>query len=152
MDRYTIGFLYLVGWFVCFRMFPWKVERVENDIVHSTLPQRQSINPYDTGPSRGRDLFNNNCARCHNVQLEKKGTGPALYGVSGRKPAGDWIYRWVKNSAKMIEEGDAYAVKIWKDNGKAAMDPFPSLSEQQIDTIMTWIDGYVPGPMPQAMP
>ncbi|MFN8395254.1 MAG: cytochrome c [Bacteroidia bacterium] len=151
MDRYTMGFLFLVGWFVCFRMFPWKVERMENDTVYSTISQSQYNNTYSrgysNGPSRGRDLFNANCARCHNAQLQKKGTGPALYGVSARKPAGDWIYRWVKNSAKMIQEGDAYAVKIWKENGKAAMDPFPSLSEQQIDTIMAWIDGYSFGPV-----
>lgn len=73
-------------------------------------------------------------------------------GVSSRIPGGDWIYRWVKNSAKMIEEGDPYAVKIWKENNKATMDPFPSLSEQQVDTIMDFIDSYVPLNQVNAMP
>jgi cytochrome c2 len=31
---------------------------------------------------KGKELFNSNCAACHN--LDKKMTGPALRGVSGR--------------------------------------------------------------------
>lgn len=92
--------------------------------------------------AKGKIAFEANCARCHNSQLDKKGTGPALMGVSGRIPGGDWKYRWVANSAKLIQEGDAYAVKIWNENGKAAMDPFPALSKESIDDIFAWIDDY----------
>lgn len=93
--------------------------------------------------AKGKEAFNTNCARCHNAALEKKGTGPALMGVSARIPGGDWKYRWVANSAKLIQEGDAYAVKIWNENNKAAMDPFPSLPKETIDDIFAWIDEYV---------
>ena len=93
--------------------------------------------------AKGKIAFDANCARCHNAQLDKKGTGPALMGVSNRIPGGDWKYRWVANSAKLIQEGDAYAVKIWNENAKGAMDPFPALSKESIDDIFAWIDSYV---------
>lgn len=93
--------------------------------------------------AKGKEAFTTNCARCHNSALEKVGTGPALMGVSSRIPAGDWKYRWVANSAKLIAEGDAYAVKVWNANNKASMDPFPSLPKETIDDIFAWIDSYV---------
>ncbi len=42
----------------------------------------------------------------------------------------------------MITDGDPYAVKIWNENGKAAMDHFPALDTTSIDAIVAWIDGY----------
>jgi cytochrome c oxidase subunit 2 len=98
--------------------------------------------------AKGKVAFEANCARCHNTQLDKKGTGPALMGVSNRIPGGDWRYRWIANSAKLIQEGDAYAVKIWTENAKGAMDPFPALSKESIDDIFAWIDDYkIAGPV-----
>lgn len=145
MDRYTIGFLVLAGWFVCFRMFPAAIggepspQLIDADpsyATHAGTATNSSSN------AAGRLAFQANCARCHSTALEKKSTGPALLGVSSRIPAKPWIYDWVHNSAKLIQSGDAYAVKIWEENGKAAMDPFPSLPNETIDSIMAWIDGY----------
>ncbi len=91
---------------------------------------------------KGKIAFEANCARCHNAQLEKKGTGPPLLGMIQRIPSKNWLYSWIRNSSKMITEGDPYAVKIWNENGKAAMDPFPALDTASIDAIVAWIDGY----------
>jgi cytochrome c oxidase subunit II len=96
--------------------------------------------------AKGKVAFAGNCARCHSAALEKKGTGPALMGVSSRIPGGDWRYEWVRNSAKLIQSGDAYAVKIYNENAKAAMDPFPALPKETIDDIFAWIDSYTVGP------
>jgi cytochrome c oxidase subunit 2 len=92
--------------------------------------------------AKGKEAFSANCARCHSSALEKKSTGPALMGVSSRIPQGDWKYRWVANSNKLIQEGDAYAVKVWTENAKAPMDPFPNLPKETIDDIFAWIDSY----------
>jgi len=94
--------------------------------------------------AKGTELFKANCARCHNAKLEKASTGPALLGASSRIPGGDWKYRWIQNSAKLIGEGDAYAVKIWNENNKASMDPFPQLTNADIDDIFAYIDAYQP--------
>ncbi|HHG85460.1 MAG TPA: c-type cytochrome [Bacteroidetes bacterium] len=90
----------------------------------------------------GQKLFKELCNSCHNAKLEKNSTGPALMGLSDRMPEGDWIYRWVKNSGKLVEEGDAYAKKVFEENGKVPMLPFPALENAQIDDIVAWIDSY----------
>jgi cytochrome c oxidase subunit II len=94
--------------------------------------------------AKGQQLFSTNCARCHNAKLEKESTGPALMGASSRIPGGDWRYRWVKNSAKVIGEGDKYAIEIWNKYNKGNMDPMPHLTDADIDDIFAWIDAYVP--------
>lgn len=140
MKPYTIALLIFCAWFYVFRMTPIDLSRSENQAFCGTVsPHSHPITPELL---RGKTAFEANCARCHNSQLEKKGTGPALLGMSSRIPGGDWLYRWIRNSSKMIEEGDAYAVKIWNENGKATMDPFPSLDEATIDEIVAWIDSY----------
>jgi hypothetical protein len=60
----------------------------------------------------GKALFNANCAACHN--LDRKMTGPALRGVTGRH-AREWFYPWIANSSAMIKSGDADAVKIFNE-------------------------------------
>ncbi|MBL0020082.1 MAG: cytochrome c [Bacteroidetes bacterium] len=105
-------------------------------------PERRTYILASEDARKGIIAFEANCARCHNSQLEKKGTGPALLGMMQRIPSKDWLYSWIRNSSKMITEGDSYAVKIWNENGKAAMDPFPGLDTTSIDAIVAWIDGY----------
>jgi cytochrome c oxidase subunit 2 len=94
--------------------------------------------------AKGQMLFGANCSRCHNPKLEKPSTGPALLGVSSRIPGGDWKYRWVKNSNKLIGEGEPYAVKVWTANNKASMDPMPHLTDADIDDLFAFIDAYQP--------
>ena len=55
----------------------------------------------------GKKLFNANCAACH--KLNKKAVGPALKGVSAKYDR-EWLYSWIKNSAKMIKSGDVNVV------------------------------------------
>ncbi|MCM4154219.1 cytochrome C [Arenibacter sp. N53] len=86
---------------------------------------------------KGKQLFNQNCAACHS--LNKKMTGPALAGVSEKREK-DWLYQWIKNSPAMIKAGDAEAVKIYNEYNQAAMTPFPTLSNQDIDDILAYTD------------
>jgi mono/diheme cytochrome c family protein len=86
---------------------------------------------------KGKELFNTNCAACHN--LDKKMTGPALRGVSGRHKK-DWFYGWIKNSSALIKSGDADAVKLWNENKPAVMTAFPQLSNADIDNILAYTD------------
>lgn len=97
----------------------------------------------DTGgdAAKGKQLFNQNCAACH--ALDRKMTGPALANVETRlaDDAGldrEWLYAWVKNSPGVIASGDAYANKIYAEYNQAAMTPFPTLSDQDIDDILAY--------------
>lgn len=90
----------------------------------------------------GKALFQSNCASCHNPI--KDATGPALQGVSERVPGKEWLYEWIHNSAAVIASGDDYANKVYNDWGKTAMTAFPSLSNEDIDAIITYVEEYAP--------
>ncbi|MEM0996347.1 MAG: cytochrome c oxidase subunit II transmembrane domain-containing protein [Bacteroidota bacterium] len=105
-------------------------------------------NAFAADAATGQALFKENCNRCHSMKLENSSTGPALLGVSERMPEGDWIYRWIKNSQKVIQEGEPYAVKLWEENNRANMDPMPHLTNADIDDIMAWINAYQPAAAP----
>ena len=104
------------------------------------LAYSTSLSAQEGDPAKGKSLFNANCAACH--QLDKKMTGPALRNIEGRiNDAGldrEWIYGWVHNSSGVIKSGDAYANKIFNENGQTAMTAFPQLSNEDIDNILAY--------------
>lgn len=95
----------------------------------------------EADPTKGKSLFNANCAACH--QLDKKMTGPALRYVETRLSEDegldrDWLNAWIRNSAAVIKSGDAYANKIYNEYNGAAMTAFPQLSDQDISNILAY--------------
>lgn len=97
----------------------------------------------------GAKLFKQNCAVCHASHTDQHGTGPGLKGVFDRvpKPADEWIAKWILNNEKVIKSGDAYANKIYGENGKAAMTVFEGqLNEKDIAAIIAFIKGPAPTP------
>jgi len=92
-------------------------------------------------PAKGKQLFNQNCAACH--ALDRKMTGPALANVEARLSEDEgldkeWLYAWIKNSPGLISSGDSYANAIYAEYNQAAMTPFPTLSDQDIDDILAY--------------
>lgn len=87
--------------------------------------------------SAGEALFNGNCKSCHRVK--QKLVGPALAGVETRVPSLDWIKAWVRNPAKVIASGDAYAVKIYEEYNKSQMTAFTSYTDDQIMSILAYV-------------
>lgn len=83
----------------------------------------------------GDALFKGNCAQCHAVNDVV--VGPALSHVSERRPE-KWLLRWVKNPAKVIVSGDAYAVKLYEQYGRQQMPSF-QLSDQEIKDILLYV-------------
>lgn len=94
----------------------------------------------------GQALFKANCASCHKV--DKAFTGPALQNWKDRVPAGDWIYKWINNSAVLIASGDEYAKKVYAANNNVPMTPFTSLKKEDIDAILKYVDDWAPPPPP----
>jgi mono/diheme cytochrome c family protein len=87
--------------------------------------------------SAGQALFNANCKSCHRVK--QKLVGPALAGVETRVPSLDWIKSWVRNPAKMIASGDAYANKIYTEYNKSQMTAFTNYTDDQILSIISYV-------------
>ena len=83
-------------------------------------------------------IFKQNCAVCHRLDGVKL-TGPGLAGIAGRAPGGDWLFKWVKNNTALIKSGDAYANKIFAENG-AQMTVFDGvLSDDDIKAVIEYI-------------
>ena len=83
-------------------------------------------------------IFKQNCAVCHRLDGVKL-TGPGLAGIAGRAPGGDWLFKWVKNNTALIKSGDAYATKIFAENG-AQMTVFDGvLSDDDIKAVIEYI-------------
>lgn len=87
----------------------------------------------------GENLFKQNCRVCHTP--EKALTGPALKGVLARWDNDTTRVRaFIKNSAKLIREGDPRAVQVYNDWNKVAMTPMTHLSDEDIDQILEYIE------------
>src|ERR1700761_7084392 len=87
----------------------------------------------------GKTVFKQNCAVCHAL-TDQKITGPGLKGIADRAPKGDWLFNWVKNNEKLIKAGDAYAVKIFNDNGHTAMTVFEGVvSDDDLKAVVEYI-------------
>lgn len=92
-------------------------------------------------PVKGKELFNANCAACHD--LDKKKVGPALGGIverlqSEQNIGTDWLHKWIKDSQALVKSGDEYADKVFQENGQVPMPPFASLSDTDIDNILAY--------------
>ncbi|WP_341658636.1 c-type cytochrome [Blattabacterium cuenoti] len=86
----------------------------------------------------GMELFKKNCTSCHSIDLEKKMIGPALHGVTEKRNR-KWLHQWIKNNKSLRESGDKEALGIYKEYENIEMNPFPQLSEKQIDDILSFI-------------
>ena len=89
----------------------------------------------------GKKLFVNNCAACHNRNMKDALTGPALSGVEARwseYPKND-LYRFIRNSQKMIAEGHPRALEVWETNKPRVMLNF-HLTDKEIDAILTFVE------------
>jgi len=91
---------------------------------------------YGQDVTEGAALFKANCTSCH--AIDRKVVGPALKGVNDRHDEA-WLLKWVKNSPGFIASGDAAAVKLFNENNKLMMTPFPMLTEGNIKSILAYI-------------
>ena len=76
-----------------------------------------SSHSQDVDISKGKSLFNANCAACH--KLNKNLVGPKLSGVTDKYEK-EWLYTWIKNSSAMIKSGDQRAVAVYEEWNKVA--------------------------------
>ncbi len=91
--------------------------------------------PLSADAAKGESLFKLNCTSCH--AMDAKLVGPALQGVHTRRSE-EWLLKWIKNNEKLRASGDKDAIAVYNENGKAAMNVFENLSDDQIKTIITY--------------
>ncbi len=91
-------------------------------------------------PEEGKNLFVANCASCHNKNMKDNLTGPALGGVQDRWADRKDLYSWVRNSQGLIATGHPYANQLWAKWKPVLMNPFPGLTDDQIESILLYVD------------
>ena len=98
-------------------------------------------------PDAGKELFRTQCATCHNKNMVDDLTGPALGGTQERwadYPEED-LYRWIRNSQAMINEGHPLATELWNTWKPTAMTSFLNLTDEEIANILAYIQGTYDG-------
>lgn len=93
----------------------------------------------------GKDLFKNYCASCHNKDMRSGATGPALGGVEALWGDDVALYAWIRNSQDMIKKGHPRAVEVWNQYKPTIMTAFPDLTDDQIGSIMAYVNGVYDG-------
>lgn len=128
----------VVGFFLTFQSFAFK----------SNLTRQ--INGQDGTDARieeGSNLFSANCASCH--AIEGKVVGPALGGIIDKYDEDyEWINAWIKNNTKLVKAGDERALAIYNEYNGQAMNVFENLSDDEITSILMWIDNGGDGDAP----
>lgn len=85
----------------------------------------------------GEGNFKQICAACHRIgggQL----VGPDLANIDQRRPE-DWIIKFVKSSQSVVKSGDKYADSLFQAFNKVVMPDQPTLNDEQIKGIISYI-------------
>ncbi|MDG1913239.1 MAG: c-type cytochrome [Crocinitomix sp.] len=107
-----------------------------------------NLHAQDGDVALGETLFKANCAACHFP--DKDMTGPALKGARERwieNSSEENFYKWVKNSKSVIDAGDPYANKLYKDWNGTAMTA-QNLDDAGIDAVFAYVEIYEPTTAP----
>lgn len=91
----------------------------------------------DPAAKAGETLFKNNCAACHAASAEVV-VGPGLAGITQRRQE-EWLIPWIKNSQKVVQSGDKYAVEVFNKYNKTVM-PSYDFSDDQIKSILRYVE------------
>ena len=100
----------------------------------------------------GKTLFTANCAACHAKDMKNNLTGPALAGTEERwaaYPRAD-LYKWIRASQSMIAAGHPRATELWNKWKPTAMNNFPGLTDEQIESLLLYVNAQANPPAPVA--
>lgn len=101
-------------------------------VANSANAQDDGIPADEAVIASGEKLFMANCKVCHAV--DQRVVGPALKDVHKRQNV-EWITAFVKNSQKVIQSGDPYAVKLYEEYNKVQMTSFDFADEEILSII-----------------
>ena len=111
-----------------YRLFDGMVAQGEAK-SYSEAPELPSL-------SSGAFLFETRCRSCHSIG-EGEGLGPDLLGVTARRDR-VWLERWIREPDKMIEEGDALALELYRQYRELAM-PNLRLERSEVAELLEYM-------------
>lgn len=83
----------------------------------------------------GTALFRNNCQQCH--AINEVVVGPALKNIHQRRDV-EWIKAFIRNSQKVIQSGDPYAVNLYNQYNKTQMPAF-NFKDDELLSLLAYI-------------
>jgi len=111
-----------------YRLFDGMVGR-NNAKSYSDVPEAPQL-------SAGAFLFRTRCESCHTIG-GGEGLGPDLLGVTLRRDR-VWLERWIREPDRMIEEGDALAVELYRQYRELAM-PNLRLERAEVENLLDYL-------------
>jgi len=106
-------------------------------MIAGVTAQAQEIPTDEAIIAKGATLFvENQCNTCHAV--ERKLVGPALKGINDRRDV-PWLISFIKNSSKVIQSGDAYAVALYNEYNKTLMPSHEYLTDDEVIAMLAWV-------------
>ncbi len=99
----------------------------------------------EVSPDAGKTLFKNYCAACHAKDMKSALTGPALGGSQEKWGDDEALYSWIRNSQAMVASGYPRAVELWNQYKPTVMTAFPNLTDDEIGSVMAYINGTYDG-------
>jgi mono/diheme cytochrome c family protein len=122
-------------------------------IAHNEMKPKEYVvcGTVDTAPMKadaeldhpGAKIFAANCKACH--RINQKLVGPALAGAIYRYDS-LWLTKWIRNSSKMIAEGDPMAVALFREYNQIQMTSFTALSDEEMKDLLEYLR-LVSGPV-----
>ncbi len=112
---------------VCFLATSQQVQAQISDEDATALEAQASV---------GEGIFNANCTQCHAVH--EKIVGPALKNVWQRWPSVEALTTFIKYPQKVIDSGDPYAQKLYKEY-KQYMPNHDFLSDEEVQGLIGYI-------------
>lgn len=98
--------------------------------------------------AKGKEVFTNICAACHDVH-EKK-VGPPLANVWERKDI-PWLIEFIKYPQKIIDSGDEYAADLYAQyKASGYMPNHDFLSDDEIKSILAYVQEETLNPTTKA--
>ena len=96
-----------------------------------------SLFSFSSQAESGEEIYTNVCKMCHALS-DKSMTGPGFYNIS-EKRSEEWLFKWIRNSAELIESGDEDAVAIFEEYNGMAMPGYPDYSDDDLRGLLTYI-------------
>lgn len=109
----------------------------EIEAPKTTIPKTKKIASIKA--EKGKGLFLEHCATCHNIDMLSDMTGPALYGVEKRwHHDREGLIAFIQNPQELINSNHERAVEVaalWPSE----MTAFPQLTSEDIGEILAFI-------------
>lgn len=93
--------------------------------------------PASQAQKDGKTVFENRCASCHKISNQDL-VGPGLANVNKRREQ-EWIIKFIKNSQKLIKNGDELANRLYNEYNQTIMPSHTDLSKAEIINTLDYI-------------